>query len=103
MRSTRLFLCAWFVLAGLAATAHAQQGTVKEIAPGVWFREGEMGTGHCNNIIIEMIDYLIIVDANYPSGARALLADVPKVSAKPIKYVIDTHHHADHAYGNPLF
>jgi glyoxylase-like metal-dependent hydrolase (beta-lactamase superfamily II) len=50
-----------------------------------------------------MNDYLIVVDANYPSGARALLADVPKLSSKPIRYVIDTHHHADHAYGNPLF
>jgi cyclase len=103
MRSTHLFLVSWLLLAGPAVTSHAQQGTIKEIAAGVWFREGEMGTGHCNNVIIEMNDYLIVVDANYPSGARALLADVPKVSAKPIKYVIDTHHHADHAYGNPLF
>ena len=103
MRSAHLLLGSWLVLAGMAVTAHAQQGTLKEIAPGVWFREGEMGTGHCNNVIVEMNDYLIVVDANYPSGARRLLADVPKVSAKPIKYVIDTHHHADHAYGNPLF
>lgn len=25
------------------------------------------------------------------------------ISSKPIKYVIDTHHHRDHAYGNPVF
>src|SRR6516165_12680522 len=62
-----------------------------------------MASGHCNNIIIEMDDYLIVVAANYPSGARALLGDIPKLSSKPIRYVIDTHHHADHAYGNPLF
>ena len=29
--------------------------------------------GHCNNIIIEMKDYLIVVDANFPSGARLAL------------------------------
>jgi len=28
---------------------------------------------------------------------------VKKVSSKPIQYVIDTHHHQDHAYGNSLF
>jgi cyclase len=60
----------------------AQPNTVKQIAPGVWFREGDIQQqGHCNNIIIEMKDYLIIVDA---------------------KYVFDTHHHGDHAYGNPV-
>jgi glyoxylase-like metal-dependent hydrolase (beta-lactamase superfamily II) len=103
MKSTNLLLGIWLVLAGLTATAGAQQGTLKEIAPGVWFREGEMGSGHCNNVIIEMTDYLIIVDANYPSGARAVLEDVKKISSKPIKYVVDTHHHPDHAYGNSLF
>jgi cyclase len=50
-----------------------------------------------------MKDYLIVVDANYPSGAMAVIADVPKVSSKPIRYVIDTHHHQDHAYGNSIF
>ena len=103
MKSRYFLFCIWLLLTGLATTAHAQQGTLKEIAPGVWFREGEWGTGHCNNVIIEMNDYLVVVDANYPSGAHAVLADVPKVSAKPIKYVIDTHHHPDHAYGNAVF
>jgi glyoxylase-like metal-dependent hydrolase (beta-lactamase superfamily II) len=82
----------------------AQPGSVKRIAPGVWFREGELkDQGHCNNIIIEMNDYLIIVDANFPSGARLAIADAKKVSSKPIKYVFDTHHHGDHAYGNPVW
>lgn len=82
----------------------AQPGSVKQIAPGVWFREGEIDNqGHCNNIIIEMKDYLIIVDANFPSGARAAIADAKKVSSKPIKYVFDTHHHGDHLYGNPVW
>jgi glyoxylase-like metal-dependent hydrolase (beta-lactamase superfamily II) len=81
----------------------AQPNTVKQIAPGVWFREGDIQQqGHCNNIIIEMKDYLIIVDANFPSGARLALEDAKKVSPKPVKYVFDTHHHGDHAYGNPV-
>jgi glyoxylase-like metal-dependent hydrolase (beta-lactamase superfamily II) len=50
-----------------------------------------------------MKDYLIVVDANYPSGAKAVINDAKKVSSKPIKYVIDTHADPDHAYGNAVF
>ena len=89
---------------GLLQIAAAQPGTVKQIVRGVWFREGDQRSfGHCNNVIVEMQDYLVVVDANYPSGAKAVLEDVKKISAKPIRYVIDTHADADHAYGNSLF
>jgi len=72
--------------------------------PGIWFREGDLkNLGHCNNIIIEMKDYLIVVDANFPSGARATLADIKVLSSKPVKYVFDTHHHGDHLYGNMVW
>ena len=78
--------------------------TIEKIAPGVWFREGDLkNLGHCNNIVIEMKDYLIVVDANFPSGARATMADVKRMSSKPVKYVFDTHHHGDHSYGNAVW
>jgi len=100
-----LLLLLW--LAALVGPAHAQPGALKPIVPGVWFREGETRPNTrvvicCNNIVIEMKDSLIVVDANFPSCARQLLDDVRKVSSKPIRYVIDTHHHRDHAYGNPV-
>jgi len=104
----RTFLLSAFAV--LACTAlfisrsDATPETTREIVPGVWFREGDLqNLGHCNNIIIEMKDYLIVVDANFPSGARAALADAKKVSTKPVKYVFDTHHHGDHAYGNSVW
>lgn len=82
----------------------AQPNSVQQIVPGVWFREGDIKKeGHCNNIIIEMKDYLIVVDANFPSGARLAAADAKKLSRKPVKYVFDTHHHGDHAYGNAVW
>jgi cyclase len=82
----------------------AKPETIAQIAPGVWFREGDIANlGHCNNIVIEMRDYLIVVDANFPSGARATMADVKRVSSKPVKYVFDTHHHGDHSYGNAVW
>lgn len=104
---TRLWLLGGFgcllVLGLLLTHGDAQPNSLKQIAPGVWFREGDLAAGHCNNTIIEMKDYLIIVDANFPSGARAVLVDAKKVSSKPVKYVFDTHHHGDHAYGNAVW
>jgi glyoxylase-like metal-dependent hydrolase (beta-lactamase superfamily II) len=82
----------------------AKLETIEQVAPGVWFREGDLkNLGHCNNIVIEMKDYLIVVDANFPNGARATMADVKRVSSKPVKYVFDTHHHGDHSYGNAVW
>jgi glyoxylase-like metal-dependent hydrolase (beta-lactamase superfamily II) len=93
-------------LAGIAlfvSRSDANPETVRLIAPGVWFREGDMDQGHCNNIVIEMKDYLIVVDANFPSGARGAMADAKRISTKPVKYVFDTHHHGDHLYGNSIW
>jgi len=105
LMSSGLLLCTmalWFTTSRTAI--EGTPGNVKQIAPGVWFREGEIkDKGHCNNIWIEMKDYLIVVDANFPSGAEACLADIKKTTKKPVKYVFDTHHHGDHAYGNPVW
>jgi len=107
MTRRRPFLVLLFTtLAGIAlfvSRSDANPETVRLIAPGVWFREGDMDQGHCNNVIIEMKDYLIVVDANFPSGARGAMADAKRISNKPVKYVFDTHHHGDHLYGNSVW
>src|SRR6266542_3099832 len=108
MKNSRVWMIAVFgalaSLAFFAGNSDAKPESVAKIAEGVWFREGDLkNLGHCNNIIIEMKDYLIVVDANFPSGAKAAMADAKKVSSKPVKYVFDTHHHGDHAYGNPVW
>jgi glyoxylase-like metal-dependent hydrolase (beta-lactamase superfamily II) len=87
-----------------ATRTHAEPDQIKLVVPGVWFREGDIeGQGHCNNVIIEMKDYLIIVDANFPSGARLTMQAAKRISEKPVKYVFDTHHHGDHLYGNSVW
>ncbi len=99
-----LLMTLFFGLAGGAFFLTGQPDTVKQIADGVWFREGDIkGQGHCNNIVVEMKDYLVVIDANFPSGAKRLIEDIKKLSKKPVKYVFDTHHHGDHAYGNPVW
>jgi hypothetical protein len=89
MKTLRFGIAAMFAalasLAFFAARSDAKPETVQKIADGVWFREGDIkNLGHCNNIIIEMKDYLIVVDANFPSGAKATLEDTKKISSKPV-------------------
>src|SRR5437868_4101446 len=106
MKNLRVLLLATFAgsccLAFFATRSDAKPETVTKIADGVWFREGGVD-GHCNNAIIEMKDYLIVVDANFPGGARLAMEDAKRLSSKPVKYVFDTHHHGDHAYGNSVW
>ena len=108
MRLARFWMLFGFgVLLSLAlfkTRGEAQPNSFTEVVKGVWFREGDIEhMGHCNNAVIEMKDGLVVVDANFPSGARAVMADIKKVSSKPVKYVFDTHHHGDHAYGNAVW
>ena len=108
MKQIRVWMLAAFgmlaSLAFFAANSDAKPESVTKIVDGVWFREGDLkNLGHCNNIIIEMKDYLIVVDANFPSGARLAMEAAKQVSKKPVKYVFDTHHHGDHSYGNPVW
>ena len=81
----------------------SETDTLKLITEGVWFRMGEREHGHCNNVVIDLGDGLLVVDANFPSGAQALMEDIKQVTTKPVSYVFDTHHHGDHAYANAVW
>ena len=82
----------------------SQIGTVKELAPGVYFHEGDLvGKGHCNNGWVVFKDYVLVVDANFPSGAREIIPKIKAQTDKPIRFAFDTHHHGDHAYGNQVW
>lgn len=69
----------------------------EKAADGVWFISG----GSHNSVLIEMKDYLIVVEG--PQGdhrSTAVIAEVKKlVPNKPIKYLVNTHHHFDHSGG----
>jgi phosphoglycerate dehydrogenase-like enzyme/glyoxylase-like metal-dependent hydrolase (beta-lactamase superfamily II) len=82
---------------------------VREVAPGVFFRYSvidakDMSTfGGCNNIWVVFEEYVAVIDANFPKEANDVIAAIRKTTDKPIRYVLDTHHHGDHAYGNAVF
>src|SRR5215510_3924989 len=74
--------------------AASQVNTVKELAPGVYFHEGDIdGKGHCNNGWVIFDDYVLVVDANFPSGAKEILPKIKALTDRPIRFAFDTHHH----------
>jgi cyclase len=79
-------------------------GKVDAVASNVYFHEGDLtGHGHCNNGWIVFEDYVLVIDANFPSGAQGILPKIRALTEKPIRFAFDTHHHGDHAYGNQVW
>ena len=83
---------------------------VVEMAPGVFFRYSSISAtdmsipfGGCNNTWIVFKDFVVVIDANFPKEAEDVLAAIRKTTDKPIRFVLDTHHHGDHAYGNTVW
>jgi phosphoglycerate dehydrogenase-like enzyme/glyoxylase-like metal-dependent hydrolase (beta-lactamase superfamily II) len=115
---TRVVRMGFGVLAGLLAAATAAAADlpamkfneVKQVAPGVFFRYSSISAtdktvpfGGSNNIWVVFEDHVLVIDANFPKEAGDVIAAIKKTTDKPIRYVLDTHHHGDHAYGNAVF
>jgi glyoxylase-like metal-dependent hydrolase (beta-lactamase superfamily II) len=55
---------------------------------------------NCNAAIIVRDDGVLVVDTeSKPSAARAVIAEIKKITDKPVKYVVITHFHGDHFQG----
>ena len=68
-----------------------------KLGDGVWWLGG--GTHH--SVVVEFKDYVVVVEAPLTEErAEAVLAEAKKLAPnKPIKYVVNTHHHFDHSGG----
>jgi glyoxylase-like metal-dependent hydrolase (beta-lactamase superfamily II) len=83
--------------------AAREVGKVDQVASGVYFHQGNIAIGHCNNGWVVFDDYVLVIDANFPSGAEEIIPKIRALTDKPIRFAFDTHHHGDHAYGNQVW
>ncbi len=104
MKKVSLLLCllglvlttpAWADLTKIADNVYSYVG-VKDASPASSFA--------ANAGIVIGRDGILVVDTliSAKEGER-FLADIRKVSDKPIRYVVNTHTHLDHAFGNCVF
>lgn len=92
------------VMFGLLLWAADPKNSVKELAPGVWVRMGDRDRKQPANagwVIFK--DHVLVIDANYPWGAKEILPEIRKTTKKPIRFVFNTHYHGDHANGGSIF
>lgn len=110
-----------YMLAGLAAScigpSHARADEPRpriafsDIAPGVWVATGVQElfsmTNHgfiSNSVAIAGRDCVALIDTGGSMAAgRALLAGLSARTGLPVRYVINTHMHPDHIFGNAAF
>lgn len=100
-------------IAMASGSAHAAEAVMKliQVAPQSYYVEGvfELGSQENKNFIsnagfVIAPEGVVVIDAlGSPALAEMLVAEIKKITSKPIQHVIVTHYHADHVYGLQVF
>jgi glyoxylase-like metal-dependent hydrolase (beta-lactamase superfamily II) len=114
MRALLLFVILAMVLAARAETVYpplAVRVEAVRVAPHSYYIPGLSGAASSENqgfmsnagFVVTPEGVVIFDTLGTPSLAAAMLSEVRKVTAAPIKLVVVSHYHADHYYGIQVF
>lgn len=74
---------------------------MKEIAPDLHFFFDYAGS---NSVILTGRDSALVIDTRqHPRAGEELIGLIRKFTGKPIRYVLNSHFHGDHTFGNAAF
>jgi cyclase len=75
---------------------------IVEIKPGIFGCLMDNETANAGFVVAEQ--GVVVVDTlDTPARGRALAAAIAQRAAQPVLFVINTHHHSDHVFGNQAF
>ncbi|MGY2733422.1 MBL fold metallo-hydrolase [Sphingomonas sp. UYP23] len=89
---------------GTASGPASDPFTLKPIAPGVYAAiDGPEGRSGSNAGFVIGDDGVLVIDSFFnPDATRALVSEIHRLTPKPIRYVVNTHYHADHVGGDAV-
>src|SRR5690349_20369424 len=94
-----LFLFAAWIAYTQNQNKQPPQLTINKVKDDLYEIEGDGG-----NVAVYITDEgVILIDDKYDQDHEQIVAKVKSVTDKPIKYILSTHHHADHSGGNARF
>ena len=77
----------------------------EEVVPGVYHARGTGGlaVGSHGAVIVNDDDVLLVESHISPAAAQAVVDEIEALTDKPVRYVVNTHYHFDHAHGNQIY
>jgi glyoxylase-like metal-dependent hydrolase (beta-lactamase superfamily II) len=77
----------------------------EKVMDGIYYAtaSGTMTVGSNSPVIVNDDEAMVVDSEITPAAARALVADLKAVTNKPVGYIVDSHYHYDHAFGNQVF
>ncbi len=77
---------------------------IREVKDGLYVIPGFDGGQSGGNVAVRVTDEgVIIVDNKFPYSFDFITAQIASVTDQPVRYVLNTHHHGDHAGSNADF
>ncbi len=80
------------------------EGETIDLGGGVHVYSSPGYTFAVNTLYVTSADGVAVMDTQLlPRHAQRVVDDIRERTDKPIRYVSNSHHHPDHAFGNPVF
>lgn len=99
MRYALALLCLMTVNPALAQSLDIFKKTTTEVAPGVY----SYGAFSARSLFVVTTDGVITTDPVSTKNAADMRAAIAEVTDQPVKYVVYSHQHWDHALGGQIF
>lgn len=77
---------------------------MRTILPGIYVYQQPDGWCRSNGGLIAGEEWSVLIDTQFTDNLNtAYQTSVRNLTKKPVRFIINTHHHGDHSYGNHFF